>query len=121
MAQPTPDDLLTRILEAFEAGAGCLRALVTQFRVRWGCCKNIRMQQVHCGERWRPEQRRNGPVSRMTAEVERQVRDWVRGRPDLIDVTPGGRWLVLNTLGTMSLAGLEAALTVLSAADGDVI
>src|ERR1035441_8446114 len=36
MAQPISDDLRSRILEAYEAGAGSLRALAAQFRVSWG-------------------------------------------------------------------------------------
>jgi transposase len=36
------------------------------------------------------------------------------------EATPDGRWQVLTTLGTMSLRGMEAVMTVPSATDGDV-
>jgi transposase len=36
------------------------------------------------------------------------------------EATPDGRWQILTTLGTMSLNGMEAVMTVPSATDGDV-
>jgi transposase len=36
------------------------------------------------------------------------------------DATPDGRWQVLTTLGTMSLRGMEAVITIPAATDGDV-
>jgi transposase len=36
------------------------------------------------------------------------------------EATPDGRWQVLTTLGTMSLRGMEAVMTVPEATDGDV-
>ena len=36
------------------------------------------------------------------------------------EATPDGRWQVLTTLGTISLRGIEAAMTVPAATDGDV-
>lgn len=36
------------------------------------------------------------------------------------EATPDGRWQVLTTLGTMSLRGMEAVMTIPSATDGDV-
>ena len=36
------------------------------------------------------------------------------------EATPQGHWKVLTTLGTMSLRGIEAAMTIESATDGDV-
>jgi len=105
MAQPISDDLRTRILEAFEAGAGCLRVLATQFRVSWGYCKKIRMQQVLSGEKKRPPQRRHGPVSRMTAEVQQQVRDWVGAQPDLTEVELCERLAGIGVKASRSLMG----------------
>jgi hypothetical protein len=45
MAQPYSDDLRSKLLEAYEAGAGGLKGLAAQFRVSWGYCKKIRAQQ----------------------------------------------------------------------------
>jgi transposase len=36
------------------------------------------------------------------------------------EATPQGHWKVLTTLGTLSLRGLEAVMTIESATDGDV-
>ena len=36
------------------------------------------------------------------------------------EATPDGRWQVLTTLGTMSLRGMEAVMTVAAATDGEV-
>ncbi|MGH9604787.1 MAG: hypothetical protein ACRD3N_03705 [Terracidiphilus sp.] len=85
MAQPYSDDLRGKLLEAYEAGAGNLRALAGQFRVSWGYSKKIRKQQLRSGEKRRPPQRRRGPVSRITAEVQENVRNWVREQPDLTE------------------------------------
>lgn len=49
---------------------------------------------------------------------------WLWGRAPrgerVQEATPDGRWQVLTTLGTMSLRGMEAVMTVASATDGDV-
>jgi hypothetical protein len=48
----------------------------------------------------------------------------LRGRAAKVErvneAAPDGRWQVLTTLGTMSLRGIEAGMTVPSATDGDV-
>lgn len=36
------------------------------------------------------------------------------------EATPDGRWQVLTTLGTMSVRGIDAAMTVAAATDGDI-
>lgn len=105
MAQPISDDLRCRILEAFEAGAGCLHALATQFRVSWGYCKKIRMQQLRSGEKKRPLQRRHGPISRMSAEVQQQVRDWVSAQPDLTELELCARLAGIGVQASRSLMG----------------
>ena len=105
MAQPISDDLRSRILDAYEAGAGSLLALSAQFRVSWGYIKKIRMQQVRSGEKLRPPQRRHGPVSRMTAEVQQQVRDWVCAQPDLTEAELCERLAGMGVQATRSLVG----------------
>src|ERR1035437_7671824 len=105
MAQPISDDLRSRILEAYEAGAGSLRALAAQFRVSWGHSKKIRMQQVRSGEKRRPPQRRHGPVSRMTAEVQERVRNWVRAHPDLTEAELCEQLAGIGVQASRSLVG----------------
>jgi transposase len=50
------------------------------------------------------------------------TRQWGRApKGERIDeATPQGHWEVLTTLGAMSLRGIDAAMTVASATDGDV-
>lgn len=49
MPFPYSDDLRSKLLDAYEAGAGSLHQLATQFRVSWGYAKKIRMQQLQTG------------------------------------------------------------------------
>jgi transposase len=85
MALPYSDDLRSRILEAYEAGAGSLSSLAAQFRVSWGYSKKIRMQQLRSGDKQRPVQQRHGPASRITSAAQEQVCNWVRAQPDLTE------------------------------------
>ena len=85
MAQPYSDDLRLKLLDAYEAGAGSLRKLAAQFRVSWGYAKKIRVQQTRTGQKKRPVQQRNGPVSRMNADVQAHLRGWLREQPDLTE------------------------------------
>ena len=50
------------------------------------------------------------------------TRQWGRAPKGerICEATPQGRWEVLTTLGAMSLRGIEAAMTVESATDGEV-
>src|ERR1039458_5180709 len=105
MAQPISDDLRSRILEAYGAGAGSLRALAAQFRVSWGYSKKIRMQQVRNGEKCRSPQRRHGPVSRMTAEVQEQMRNWVHAQPDLTEAELCEQMAGIGVQASRSLVG----------------
>lgn len=83
MAQPYSDDLRCKLLEAYEAGTGSLRALATQFRVSWGYSKKIRAQQLRSGQKERPAQSHHGPVSRVTDTVKERLRSWLGQQPDL--------------------------------------
>ena len=83
MPQPYSDDLRCKLLEAYEAGQGTLRELAKQFRVSWGYSKKIRRQQLRTGRKERPQQKRHGPVGRVTPPVQQQLRSAVRQRPDV--------------------------------------
>ncbi len=50
------------------------------------------------------------------------TRLWGRARKGqrIAEATPQGHWKVLTTLGTMSLRGIEAAMTIESPTDGEV-
>jgi transposase len=77
------NDLRRKLLEAYEAGAGSLRALAQQFRVSWGYSKKIRAQQLLTGRTERPVQSRHGPVSRVTAAVKEKLRQLLEPQADL--------------------------------------
>jgi transposase len=83
MAQPYSNDLRCKLLEAYEAGAGSLRALALQFRVSWGYSKKIRAQQLLTGSKERLVQSRRGPVSRVTEAVKEQLRRLLEQQADL--------------------------------------
>jgi transposase len=83
MPQPYSDDLRRKLLEAYEAGQGTLRELAKQFRVSWGYSKKIRAQQLRSGRKERPQQKRHGPVGRVSPQVQQQLRSAVRQQPDV--------------------------------------
>ena len=83
MPQAYSDDLRGKLLEAYEAERGSLRALALQFGVSWGYSKKIRGQQLETGKKERPQQAQHGPASRLTPEAEQQLRAVVRQQPDI--------------------------------------
>jgi len=85
MPLPYSDDLRSKLLEAYEAGAGSLRQLATRFRVSWGYTKKIRMQQLQTGSKVRVEQKRRGYPSRVGAAERERLCVWLREQPDLSD------------------------------------
>ncbi len=83
MARAYSDDLRGKILRAYERGQLGLEALAEQFGVSYGYTKKIRRQQLQSGRMERPRQARHGPVSRVTPEIEDQMRRALRQQPDL--------------------------------------
>jgi transposase len=83
MARAYSDDLRSKILRAYEGGRLGLEVLAEQFGVSYGYTKKIRRQQLQSGGVERPPQSRYGPVSRVTLEVEEQLRSELRRQPDL--------------------------------------
>lgn len=83
VARAYSDDLRAKILGAYERGQQGLEALAEQFGVSYGYTKKIRRQQLQTGQVARPQQSRHGPVSRVTPEVEEQLRQELRRQPDL--------------------------------------
>jgi transposase len=79
--------------------------LAAQFRVSWGYSKKIRMQQVRNGEKCRSPQRRHGPVSRMTAGVQEQMRNWVHAQPDLTEAELCEQMAGIGVQASRSLVG----------------
>ena len=83
MARAYSDDLRGKILRAYERGRLGLQDLAEQFGVSYGYTKKIRRQQLQSGNLERSPQSRHGPVSRVTPEVEEQLRTELRRQPDL--------------------------------------
>ena len=83
MARAYSDDLRGKILGAYEHGRQGLEAIAEQFGVSYGYTKKIRRQQLQNGRVERPLQARHGPVSRVTPEIEEQLRRQLRRQPDL--------------------------------------
>ena len=83
MPRAYSDDLRGKILQAYERGDLGLEDLAEQFGVSYGYTKKIRRQQLLSGQRERVAQSRYGPVSRVTAEVQAQLRAELRRQPDL--------------------------------------
>jgi|ERR1019366_1839104 transposase len=83
MAQAYSDDLRCRILKAYEQGEMSLSKLAQQFQVSLPYIKKIRGQQLRTGRMERAPERPPGPARRITPEIAAQLREWVRGTPDL--------------------------------------
>jgi len=83
MARAFSDDLRCRILQAYERGGVSLQELAGRFGVSWEYVRKIRKQQLRTGRMERVRQRRHGPASRVTPEVQQQLRDELRAQPDL--------------------------------------
>jgi len=83
MPRAYSDDLRCRILLAYERGEGSLAGLARRFEVGGDYVKKIRRQQLRTGQKERVPQLRHGPVSRITAAIEQQLRAHLRAQPDL--------------------------------------
>jgi len=82
MPRAFSDDLRCRILRAYERGEVSLRELAERFGVSWDYVKKIRKHQMRYGQMERVQPVRHGPVSRVTARVEQQLRAQLRAQPD---------------------------------------
>lgn len=83
MARAFSDDLRCRILKAYERGGASLRELAERFGVSWEYVRKIRKQQLRYGQMERVVQKRHGPVSRVTPEVQQYLRRELGTHPDL--------------------------------------
>jgi transposase len=83
MAQTFSDDLRRRILQTYEKENMSLPALAQRFAVSYDYVKKIRQHQLKTKKMERTPQSRHGPVSRVTAAVQKQMQAEVRQQPDL--------------------------------------
>ena len=112
MARPYANDLRRKFLQAYEQGQGTLGELAEQFGVSEGWAKKISATRTRTGQIERPAWRR-GPVSRVTAAVQRWLREQIRRQPDLtltelqeqlhaaqgVRLSIGRLWLALRQMG----------------------
>jgi len=91
MPQAYSDDLRCKLLQFYERNKVGLEEVAEVFGVSYGFAKKIRRQQLLTGQMERPVQVRHGPVSRVTAEVEQQLRAELRHQPDLTLAELGAR------------------------------
>jgi transposase len=82
MARAYSDDLRCKLLQAYERGGVTLRELAERFCVSLAYAKKIHEQQLRTGQMERVPQSRYGPVSRVTAAAEAELRGQVRAIPD---------------------------------------
>jgi transposase len=83
MAQAFSDDLRRRILQTYEREDISLPALAQRFAVSYDYVKKIRQHQLKTNQMERTPQSRYGRVSRVTPEVQKQMKGEVREQPDL--------------------------------------
>ena len=113
MASPYSDDLRRKLLEAHRRGQGSLPELAQRFAVSLGWAKKISATLRSTGKMERPPGGRRGPASKVTAEVEAELRNWIGKQPDLtlaelqdrlwnqreLEVSVGRLWAALRHLG----------------------
>ena len=83
MAKAYSDDLRRKLLEAHQQGEGSLAELAARFRVSVSWAKRISMALGRTGQMERPPAGPRGPRSKLTPEVQKQLRVWVASQPDL--------------------------------------
>ncbi len=113
MASPYSDDLRRKLLKAHQRGAGSLSQLAQRFDVSLAWAKKISATLRSTGKMERPPGGRRGPASKMTAEVQEDLRNWIGKQPDLtlaelqdrlwkqrkLKVSVGRLWMALRDMG----------------------
>lgn len=83
MARAYSDDLRQKLIESHQAGKGSLAELAEQFRVSLSWAKRVSFTYARTGSMQRPPAGRRGPRSKLTEEVQQQLRQWIGQQPDL--------------------------------------
>jgi transposase len=100
-------------LEAHQRGQGSLPNLAERFAVSLGWAKKISATLRSTGKMERPPGGRRGPASKMTAEVQEDLRNWIGKQSDLtlvelqerlwkqrkLEVSVGRLWTALRDMG----------------------
>ena len=136
MAKAYSDDLRRKFIEAHQQGEGSLEVLARRFHVSVGWAKKVSATFRRTGSWARPPSGRRGPRSKCSAEIRRQVGEWIAEQPDLslhevqsrlrdelrLRASIGRLWSLLRELGLRLKKGRSTPLSkTLPPADSDVL
>jgi transposase len=107
------DDLRRKLLEAHQRKEGSLSQLAQRFSVSQGWALKISSQLHRTGKMERAAGRRRGPASKITAEIQKELKDWIGKQADLtlaelqlrlyeqrqLEISLSRLWAVLKGLG----------------------
>ena len=113
MAAAYSDDLRRKFLEAHQRKEGTLAQLAQRFSVSLAWGRKISACFSKSGKMERPPGRRRGPVSKITAGVKADLKNWIEKQSDLtlaelqwrlherrqLEVSIGRLWTALNDVG----------------------
>ena len=113
MATAYSDDLRRKLLEAHQRQEGSLAELAQRFSVSVAWALKISAQFTRSGKMERPAGRPRGPASKITKEIERDLKSWIEQQSDLtlaelqvrlyeqrkLHVSIGRLWGALRDLG----------------------
>jgi transposase len=83
MAKAYSDDLRRKLLEAHQQREGSLEQLAVRFRVSVSWAKRASATLRRTGKMEKPQAGPRGPRSKLTPEVQQQLRIWIARQPDL--------------------------------------
>ena len=107
------DDLRRKLLEAYQQKEGSLAELAERFRVSASWARGVSATLARTGKMEKPPAGPRGPRSKITADVEKQLREWIAAQSDLtlmemqarlkqerrLQVSIGRLWGALRAMG----------------------
>lgn len=113
MASAYSNDLRRKLIEAYERNEGSLAELADRFSVSLGWAKKVSAQKTRTGKIEREPGRPRGPASKVTLEIQQQLREWISAQSDLtlaelqlrlyqerdLEVSVSRLWTVLGSMG----------------------
>lgn len=113
MATAYSDDLRRKLLEAHQRAEGSLAQLAKRFCVSLAWAKKISANLRRTGQMERAPGGRRGPTSKITAEIEQELKDWIGKQADLtlaelrlrlyerrkLEISLSHLWTVLKRIG----------------------
>jgi transposase len=113
MATAYSDDLRRKLLEAHQRKEGSLSQLARRFSVSRGWALKISSQLHRTGKMERAAGHRRGPASKVTPEIQKELKDWIGKQADLtlaelqfrlyeqreLKISLSRLWTVLKELG----------------------